>query len=152
MLVQECRSSLAHTDGGDVRMTRMMRMRAGSLVTAMERDRNTPARRGAGVAERLASEFAPLAGDSVLDLVEALRNGDLAPTGPMGWMDVRISLVLAQESVTRANTAVPAAERFDTALKEVLWMRAGGMGWGRIAFITAGRSQAGAAVPRKGGS
>ena len=133
-------------------MTRMMRMRAGSLVTAMERDRNTPARQGVGVAERLASEFAPLAGDSVLDLVEALRNGDLAPTGPMGWMDVRISLVLAQESVTRANTAVPAAERFDTALKEVLWMRAGGMGWGRIAFITAGRNQAGAAVPRKGGS
>jgi hypothetical protein len=135
-------------------MTRMMRMRAGSLVTAIARDRSTPARQGVGVAERLANEFAPLAGarDSALALVEALRKGDLAPTGPMGWMDVRISLVLAQESITRANAAVPPAERFDTALKEVLWMRAGGMGWGRIAFITAGRNQAGAAAPRKGGS
>ena len=44
------------------------------------------------------------------------------------------------------------AKRFDTALKEVLWMRAGGMGWGRIAFITAGRNRTGAGIPRKGGS
>jgi hypothetical protein len=130
----------------------MMRMRAGSLVSAMERDRGSPSKLCAGVAERLANEFAPFAGarDSALALVTALRNGDLAPTGPMGWMDVRISLVLAQESITRANAAVPPAERFDTALKEVLWMRAGGMGWGRIAFITAGRNRMGAGASRKG--
>ena len=63
-----------------------------------------------------------------------------------------ISLVLAQESIARASADRPPAERFDTALKEVLWMRAGGMGWGRIAFITAGRNRTGAGIPRKGGS
>jgi len=132
-------------------MTRMMRMRAGSLVTAMSRDRTTAKASTAGLAERLATEFAPLAGarESAIALVEALRNGDLAPTGPMGWMDVRISLVLAQESIARANADIPPAERFDTALKEVLWMRAGGMGWGRIAFITAGRNRPGAGASRK---
>ena len=61
-------------------------------------------------------------------------------------------LVLAQESIARASADRPPAERFDTALKEVLWMRAGGMGWGRIAFITAGRNRTGAGIPRKGGS
>lgn len=134
-------------------MTRMMRMRAGSLVSAMARDRATNRKDTTGVAERLATEFAPLTGDrdEALALVEALRNGDLAPTGPMGWMDVRISLVLAQESIARANAEIPPSERFDSALKEVLWMRAGGMGWGRIAFITAGRNRAGAGS-RKGGS
>ena len=133
-------------------MTRMMRMRAGSLVSAMARDRSRTRDELTGVAERLATEFAPLAGDrdDALALVEALRNGDLAPTGPMGWMDVRISLVLAQESIARANVEIPPSERFDTALKEVLWMRAGGMGWGRIAFITAGRNRPGAGS-RKGG-
>ena len=134
-------------------MTRMMRMRAGSLVSAMVRDRSPSRGDTAGVAERLASEFAPLAGDrdDALARVAALRNGDLAPTGPMGWMDVRISLVLAQESIARANAEIPPSERFDTALKEVLWMRAGGMGWGRIAFITAGRNRPGAGS-RKAGS
>jgi hypothetical protein len=138
----------------ETEMTRMMRMRAGSLVSAMARDRGTVAKQPGSVAERLASEFAPLAGarDTALALVEALRNGDLAPTGPMGWMDVRISLVLAQESIARATAGRPPAERFDSALKEVLWMRAGGMGWGRIAFITAGRNRTGAGIPRKGGS
>lgn len=135
-------------------MTRMMRMRAGSLVSAMARDRATTRADTTGVAERIATEFAPLAGDreGALALVEALRNGDLAPTGPMGWMDVRISLVLAQESIARASPDIPPAERFDTALKEVLWMRAGGMGWGRIAFITAGRNRPGAGTSRKAGS
>ena len=134
-------------------MTRMMRMRAGSLVSAMARDRAENRNDTTGVAERLAAEFAPLTGDhdEALALVEALRNGDLAPTGPMGWMDVRISLVLAQESIARANAEIPPGERFDSALKEVLWMRAGGMGWGRIAFITAGRNRPGAGS-RKGGS
>src|SRR5579859_6640049 len=102
---------------GKTDMTRMMRMRAGSLVSAMARDRAASRVDTTGVAERLAAEFAPFAGDrdGALALVAALRNGDIAPTGPMGWMDVRISLVLAQESIARANVDIPPAERFDTA-------------------------------------
>src|SRR5258706_15595852 len=85
----------------EARMNRMARMRAGSLVAAMT-PRNS-VQRGrpstAPVAEKLAAEFARLAGaeENALSLIQALRNGDIAPTGPMGWMDVKISLVLVQD-------------------------------------------------------
>ena len=120
-------------------MNRTMRMRAGSLVSAMTQQPR-PGRMVPGpVAEKLAAEFARLAGglEAALALVHALSNGDLAPTGPMGWMDVKISLVLAQDSLARAGPTNPSPEEFKAALNDVLWMRAGGMGWGRIAFMTA---------------
>ena len=123
-------------------MDRTMRMRAGSLVSAMTRQASAGRRSVPGhVAEKLAAEFARLAGaqEKALALVNALRNGELAPTGPMGWMDVKISLVLVQDALARADAATPSAEAVDAALKDVLWMRAGGMGWGRIAFMTANR-------------
>ena len=123
-------------------MDRTMRMRAGSLVSAMTRPANTARKSTPGpVADKLAAEFARLAGAQAkaLELVLALRNGDLAPTGPMGWMDVKISLVLVQDALTRAGLPTPTAEALDATLKSVLWMRAGGMGWGRIAFLTSNR-------------
>jgi hypothetical protein len=120
-------------------------MRAGSLVAAMTRCGSPHgARPLAGpVAEKLAAEFTRLAGaqENALALVLALRNGDLAPTGPMGWMDVKISLVLVQDSLAHGGSSSPSPEELDAALKDVLWMRAGGMGWGRIAFVTARASQ-----------
>ena len=124
-------------------MNRTMRMRAGSLVSAMTREPSAARTFPGHVAERLAAEFAGLAGahENALALIHALRNGELAPTGPMGWMDVKISLVLVQDSLARAGSANPSAEALDAALKDVLWMRAGGMGWGRIAFMTAGENR-----------
>jgi hypothetical protein len=129
-------------------MNRTMRMRAGSLVSAMTREPSAGKTIPGHVAERLAAEFAPLAGahEKALALVQALRNGELAPTGPMGWMDVKISLVLVQDSLARADTGSPSAEALDAALKDVLFMRAGGMGWGRIAFMTAGANRAGTGI------
>lgn len=134
-------------------MNRTMRMRAGSLVSAMARDPGAARTFPGHVAERLATEFARLAGahENALALIHALRNGDLAPTGPMGWMDVKISLVLVEDSLARAGGANPSAEALDAALKDVLFMRAGGMGWGRIAFMTAGANRTGAGIGKGGG-
>jgi hypothetical protein len=129
-------------------MNRTMRMRAGSLVSAMTREPSAARTYPGHVAERLAAEFARLAGahEKALALIHALRNGELAPTGPMGWMDVKISLVLVQDSLLHAGSANPSAEALDAALKGVLGMRAGGMGWGRIAFMTAGANRPGKAI------
>lgn len=120
-------------------MNRTMRMRAGSLVSAMTPQPRVGRLVPGPIAEKLAAEFARLAGgrEAALALVHALSNGDLAPTGPMGWMDVKISLVLAQDSLAHTGPANPSPEELKVALKDVLWMRAGGMGWGRIAFMTA---------------
>lgn len=140
-------------------MNRMSRMRAGSLVAAMG-PRGASGKHGAGrpvaghVAEKLAAEFTRLAGapEKALTLVQALRNGEIAPTGPMGWMDVKISLVLVQDSLARGGSANPSPEELEAALKDVLWMRAGGMGWGRIAFVTARVSHRGNLIGKgKGG-
>ena len=121
-------------------MNRMMRMRAGSLVSAMAPQNSTWGKTVPGtVAEKLSAEFALLAGtrEKALSLVHSLRAGAIAPTGPMGWMDVKISLVLVQESLIRSGIASPSSEQLHSVLMEVLGMRATGMGWGRIAFMTA---------------
>jgi len=118
-------------------MYRVMRMRAGSLVSAMDsRSRRRDAVPGT-TAEKLAAEFAPLAGgpEKALALVYALREGALAPTGPMGWMDVKLSLVLVQELLSRERFDTPAPGTLEAALRNVLALRADGMGWGRIAFM-----------------
>src|SRR5438309_11621274 len=86
------------TPMAEMEMTRMMRMRAGSLVSATARDRGTAAKQRGEVADRLANAFAPPAAgrDAALALVEALRKADLAPTGAAGWQDVPISLLPAR--------------------------------------------------------
>jgi hypothetical protein len=135
-------------------MNRMMRMRAGSLVSAMAQKNSTWRAVPGTVAEKLAAEFALLAGtrEKALSLVHALRAGTIQPTGPMGWMDVKISLVLVQESLMRSGAANPSAEQLHLALLHVLGMRASGMGWGRIAFVTAGGNAAGKGIGKgKGG-
>ena len=118
-------------------MYRVMRMRAGSLVSAMgpaAKVRNavpqTPA-------QKLAAEFSLLAGgyEPALVLIDQLRGGALAPTGPMGWMDVKLSLVLVQELLGASGAQTPARESLEGALRNVLSLRADGMGWGRIAFM-----------------
>ena len=121
-------------------MNRTMRMRAGSLVSAMAQQNSTWRTVPGTVAEKLAAEFALLAGtrEKALSLVHALRAGTIQPTGPMGWMDVKISLVLVQESLIRSGVASPSPEQLHSVLMEVLGMRAAGLGWGRIAFVTAG--------------
>ncbi len=118
-------------------MNRVTRMRAGSLVSAMLRQDRAQSVVAGHVAEKLAAEFSKLAGtrDKARDLVERLRGGAIAPTGPMGWMDVKISLVLVQDSLAHAGDSSPSPETLERALKDLLWMRAGGIGWGRIAFI-----------------
>jgi hypothetical protein len=135
-------------------MNRMMRMRAGSLVSAMSQQNSAWRAVPGTVAEKLAAEFALLAGtrEKALCLVHALRAGTMQPTGAMGWMDVKISLVLVQESLLRAGTAQPSSEELHTALMHVLGMRASGMGWGRIAFMTAGATATASATGKgKGG-
>jgi hypothetical protein len=131
-------------------MNRTMRMRAGSLVSAMTREQSVGKTVPGHVAEKLAAEFARLAGaqENALALIQALRNGELAPTGPMGWMDVKISLVLVQDSLMRAGAVNPSAEALDAALQGVLLMRAGGMNWGHIAFVTAGANRPGRAIDK----
>lgn len=125
-------------------MNRMMRMRAGSLVSAVS-PRPSAARAvpGEQVADKLAAEFERLTGsyDKALALVHALRAGELAPTGPMGWLDVKIALVLVQDSLERKGRAAPSCDELYYALKDVLWMRAGGIGWGRIAYMTSREQQ-----------
>ena len=118
-------------------MNRMTRMRAGSLVSAMMRQDRAHSVVAGPVAEKLAAEFSKLAGsrDNARELVERLRGGSMAPTGPMGWMDVKISLVLVQDSLARSGNLSPSGDELERALKDLLWMRAGGIGWGRIAFI-----------------
>ena len=118
-------------------MNRMTRMRAGSLVSAMMRQDRAQSVVAGPVAEKLAAEFSKLAGsrDNARELVDRLRGGALAPTGPMGWMDVKISLVLVQDSLARSGNSSPSGDELEHALKDLLWMRAGGIGWGRIAFI-----------------
>ena len=120
-------------------MYRVMRMRAGSLVSAMDSRTRMRDPVSGTTAEKLAAEFALLAGgfDAALAVVNALREGALAPTGPMGWMDVKLSLVLVQDLFTRESVDTPAPATLDAALKNVLALRADGMGWGRIAFMVA---------------
>jgi hypothetical protein len=69
------------------------------------------------------------------------------PTGKMGYGNVKISLALAQESLRQQNILQPTSEQLHTALvggqmvpgdpnsttSGILQMRAGGMGWGKIA-------------------
>ena len=114
-------------------MYRVMRMRAGSLVSAMGPARIRNSAPGTA-AEKLAAEFSLLAGgyEPALALVDELRAGALAPTGPMGWMDVKLSLVLVPELL---GGATPSREAVEGALRNVLALRADGMGWGRIAFM-----------------
>ena len=136
-------------------MNRMMRMRAGSLVSAMGQQNSTWRAVPGTVADKLSAEFALLAGtrEKALSLVHALRSGAIAPTGPMGWMDVKISLVLVQESLMRSGSANPSDEQLHGVLMDVLGMRAAGLGWGRIAFVTAGgnRSASGIGKGKSGG-
>ena len=140
---------------------------------------NTASNRGqAQVAGKIASNFTNLAGSkqNALALVIALRNGTNAtltyktaattpggtpttttatydpPTGKMGWGSVKISLALAQDSLSRAGINHPTEAQLQaalnggpvsvknadgttttTTLKGVLQMRADGMGWGAIA-------------------
>jgi hypothetical protein len=117
-------------------MNRVMRMRAGSLVSAMGPARVRNATPGTA-AEKLAAEFSSLAGgyERALLLVNELREGALAPTGPMGWMDVKLSLVLVQELLGGTGTPTPSHDSLEGALRNVLALRADGMGWGRIAFM-----------------
>jgi hypothetical protein len=132
-------------------MNRMTRMRAGSLVSAMKRAGRAQSVVAGSVAEKLATEFAKLAGsrDNARDLVERLRGGSIAPTGPMGWMDVKITLVLVQDSLARSGNPSPSGDELERALRDLLWMRAGGIGWGRIAFIV-GRGGPSLALARMG--
>jgi len=69
------------------------------------------------------------------------------PTGKMGWGNVKISLALAQKSLSQLGIAQPTSEQLHTALiggemvsgdpttmtNGVLQMRSEGMGWGQIA-------------------
>lgn len=124
------------------------------------------------VENKLASEFSAFAGsqDNAQSLVTGLRQGGevtlvtptssgqavtsttfTAPTRPMGYGNVRISLALAQEQLIRAGITQPTGDQLraalvggtvtsgsgptatTTELQGVLQMRAQGMGWGRIA-------------------
>lgn len=131
------------------------------------------------VATKIASNFTNLAGsqENALALANALRNGTevtlttivpppagsteppttttttfTPPTGKMGWGNVKHSLALAQDALTRAGVTNPTAAQLQTALvggdivltnadgtttttslKGILTMRAEGMGWGNIA-------------------
>lgn len=69
------------------------------------------------------------------------------PTGKMGYGEVKISLALAQHSLSRQGITQPTSEQLHTALvggemvpgdattttNGILQMRADGMGWGKIA-------------------
>jgi hypothetical protein len=63
------------------------------------------------------------------------------PTGKMGWGNVKISLALAQHSLSQQGIYYPDSDQLYTALmgdsttmtKGILQMRAEGMGWGEIA-------------------
>jgi hypothetical protein len=157
-------------------MNRSMRVLAGCLLVAL----SPLASAQTLVAGKIASGFDNFAGskENSIALVKALRNGTHAtlthktpattpggtptttttvydpPTGKMGWGNVKISLALAQDSLTRAGITRPTAEQLQaalsggnvtvqnadgttttTTLRGVLRMRADGMGWGEIAKL-----------------
>ena len=124
------------------------------------------------VENKLASEFSTFAGsqENAQSLVTGLRQGGevtlvtptgngqtatsttfTAPTRPMGYGNVRISLALAQEQLIRAGITQPTSDQMraalvggtvtsgsgptakTTELQGVLQLRAQGMGWGQIA-------------------
>jgi len=125
---------------------------------------------GDPVALKMASGFAALAGsqDNALVLVQALHDGTPArlclgdeaspalpdflvidsPTGPMGWHDVRMALMLARDALRRHLVYHPTREQLQAVLlggeihtrtgksvglRGVLRMRAEGLNWGAIA-------------------
>ena len=141
-------------------------------VVALDKTANN--RGQAQVASKIASNFASLAGseENALALVNALRTGEPVrltyaptgtattptvvtvdpPTGNMGWGNVKISLALAQDQLSRLGITNPTAEQLQaalnggavrvtnangttttTTLRGVLQMRVDGMGWGEIA-------------------
>jgi hypothetical protein len=161
-----------------------MRVLAGFLLVALSSLASAQAmdRGRTLVAGKIASGFDNFAGskENSIALVNALHNGTHAtlthktpattpggtpttttttydpPTGKMGWGNVKISLELAQRSLTRAGITRPTAEQLQaalsggkvmvknadgttatTTLRGVLRMRADGMGWGEIAKVAA---------------
>jgi len=126
---------------------------------------------GDPMALKVASGFAALAGseDNAVALVGALHDGTSArllcvdeefpsavpdilvfdpPTGPMGWNDVRMALMLARDALRRHLVYHPTPEQLQAVLlggeittragkvvtlRGVLRMRADGFNWGAIA-------------------
>jgi hypothetical protein len=122
------------------------------------------------VALKVASGFAALAGseENALALAHAIHDGAPArlsmedeaspavpdflviepPTGPMGWHDVRMALMLARDALRRHLVYHPTLEQLQAvllggeittrggkavSLRGVLRMRADGLNWGAIA-------------------
>jgi hypothetical protein len=94
--------------------------------------------------DKLVSEYTKLAGskENARKLVVALRTGGDAkigdqtiktPTDKMGVGNVKIALALTEARLDQKGIEKPTAKQLNTALSDILKMRADGMGWGQIA-------------------
>lgn len=94
--------------------------------------------------DKLVDKYATLAGskENAKKLVTGLRDGgDIkigsetikTPTDKMGVGNVNIALALTEAKLDQDGIEKPSAKQLNTALTEVLKMRADGMGWGQIA-------------------
>jgi hypothetical protein len=97
---------------------------------------------------QLVERYTALAGstENATSLVTGLREGKevtltrdtttetfTPPTGKMGYGNVDHALALAEASLAKRGVEDPTLAQLETAVMEVLQMRADGMGWGRIA-------------------
>ena len=98
--------------------------------------------------EQLINRYAALAGskENASALVTGLRDGKEVklsrgtttetfrpPTGKMGYGSVDNALSLAQASLAKQGVINPTLVQIETAVMDVLNMRASGQGWGQIA-------------------
>jgi hypothetical protein len=97
---------------------------------------------------QLVERYTTLAGskDNATSLVTGLRDGTevtltrgtttetfTPPTGKMGYGNIDHALALAEASLAKRGVEDPTLAQLETAVLEVLKMRADGLGWGRIA-------------------
>ena len=94
--------------------------------------------------DKLVEKYTTLAGskENARKLVTGLRSGgDIkigsettkTPTDRMGVGNVNIALALTEAKLDQQGIEKPSAKQLNTALTDVLKMRADGMGWGQIA-------------------
>ena len=98
--------------------------------------------------DQLIERYTSLAGskENATSLVTGLRDGKQVtlkrgtttetftpPTGKMGYGNVDNALALAETSLQQKKISNPTPAQLEASVKDVLKMRADGMGWGQIA-------------------
>jgi hypothetical protein len=97
--------------------------------------------------DQLIERYTELAGseENAASLIKGLREGQevtltnggttetfTPPTGKMGWGNVDNAIAIAERLLKEQGITDPTPAQLETAMTDVLKLRAGGMGWGEI--------------------